>query len=55
VSLAPALLPVEPDTPEAARIRLARVNVEVQWAQGRRFELATLRVWQAAQTTGPTR
>ena len=55
VSLAPALLPVEPDTPEAARIRLARVKVEVQWAQGRRFELATLRVWQAAQTTGQTR
>jgi hypothetical protein len=26
-------------------IRLARVSVEVQWGQGRRFELATLRVW----------
>jgi general secretion pathway protein I len=53
VSLAPSLLPVEPDTPEAARIRLARVNVEVQWGQGRRFELATLRVWRIGQSGGP--
>lgn len=45
VTLDPALLPVEPDTPEAMLIRLARVSVEVQWGQGRRFELATLRVW----------
>jgi general secretion pathway protein I len=45
VTLDPALLPVEPDTPEAMLIRLARVTVEVQWGQGRRFELATLRVW----------
>ena len=45
VTLDPALLPVEPDTPEATLIRLARVSVEVQWGQGRRFELATLRVW----------
>jgi general secretion pathway protein I len=49
VSLDPSLLPVEPDTPETARIRMARVNVEVQWGQGRRFELATLRVWRTAQ------
>jgi general secretion pathway protein I len=45
VTLDPALLPVQPDTPEAMRVRLARVSVEVQWGQGRRFELATLRVW----------
>jgi general secretion pathway protein I len=45
VTLEPALLPVQPDTPEAMLIRLARVSVEVQWGQGRRFELATLRVW----------
>ena len=44
VTLDPALLPVQPDTPEAMLIRLARVSVEVQWGQGRRFELATLRV-----------
>ena len=30
-------------------MRLARVNVEVQWGQGRRFELVTLRVWQATR------
>jgi general secretion pathway protein I len=45
VTLDPALLPVQPDTPEAMLIRLARVSVEVQWGQGRRFELATLRAW----------
>ena len=45
VTLDPALLPVQPDTPETMLIRLARVSVEVQWGQGRRFELATLRVW----------
>jgi hypothetical protein len=49
VTLDPALLPIEADTLETARIRLARVNVEVRWGQNRRFELATLRVWQ----TGP--
>ena len=45
VTLAPSLLPVAPDSPEAVIIRLARVNVEVRWGQGRRFELATLRAW----------
>ena len=45
MTLDPALLPVQPDTPETMLIRLARVSVEVQWGQGRRFELATLRVW----------
>jgi general secretion pathway protein I len=45
VTLEPGLLPVEIDTPEAARIRLARVSVEVRWGQGRRFELVTLHVW----------
>jgi general secretion pathway protein I len=49
VTLDPTLLPIEADTLETARIRLARVNVEVRWGQNRRFELATLRVWQ----TGP--
>lgn len=45
VGLEPGLLPVEPDTPETSRLRLARVTVEVRWGQGRRFELVTLRVW----------
>jgi general secretion pathway protein I len=45
VTLDPALLPVQPDTPEVMLIRLARVSVEIQWGQGRRFELATLRAW----------
>lgn len=48
VTLDPALLPIEADTPEAIRIRLARVSVEVRWGQGRRFELVTLRVWWSA-------
>jgi general secretion pathway protein I len=48
ITLEPGLLPVERDTPGAARIRLARVSVEVRWGQGRQFELVTLRVWQAA-------
>jgi general secretion pathway protein I len=47
VTLDPSLLPAQQETLETARMRLARVNVEVQWGQGRRFELATLRVWQA--------
>jgi general secretion pathway protein I len=47
VTLDPSLLPAQLETPETVRMRLARVNVEVQWGQGRRFELATLRVWQA--------
>ena len=46
VTLESALLPVEPNTPDAIRIRLARVNVEVRWGQSRRFELVTLRTWQ---------
>jgi general secretion pathway protein I len=45
VTLESALLPVEPNTPEAIGIRLARVNVEVRWGQSRRFELVTLRAW----------
>ena len=45
VTLAPSLLPVAPDTPEAVTIRLARVNVEVRWGLGRRLELVTLRTW----------
>ena len=49
VTLDPALLPAQLETPETVRMRLARVNVEVQWGQGRRFELATLRVWQATR------
>jgi general secretion pathway protein I len=48
VTLDPALLPVEADSPETLRIRLARVSVEVRWGQGRRFELVTLRVWRIA-------
>jgi general secretion pathway protein I len=47
VTLDPSLLPAQLETPETVRLRLARVNVEVQWGQGRRFELVTLRVWQA--------
>lgn len=49
VTLDPSLLPAQLETPETVRMRLARVNVEVQWGQGRRFELATLRVWQATR------
>ena len=49
VTLDPSLLPAQLETPETVRLRLARVNVEVQWGQGRRFELVTLRVWQATQ------
>jgi prepilin-type N-terminal cleavage/methylation domain-containing protein len=45
VALDSSLLPIDPDTPEAVTIRLARVNVEVRWGQGRRFELTTLRTW----------
>jgi general secretion pathway protein I len=45
VTLDPALLPIEADSPETLRIRLARVSVEVRWGQGRRFELVTLRAW----------
>jgi general secretion pathway protein I len=45
VTLDPALLPVEADSPETMRIRLARVSVEVRWGQDRRFELVTLRAW----------
>jgi hypothetical protein len=49
VTLDPALLPAQLETPETVRLRLARVSVDVQWGQGRRFELVTLRVWQATQ------
>ena len=49
VTLDPSLLPAQLETPETVRLRLARVNVDVQWGQGRRFELVTLRVWQATQ------
>jgi general secretion pathway protein I len=48
VVLDPTLLPIEPDNPEAFGLRLARVSVEIQWGQGRRFELITLRVWRIA-------
>ena len=48
VTLAPALLPVEPESVEAGRLRVARVSVEVRWGQRRRFEIATLRVWRTA-------
>src|SRR5262245_4236463 len=47
VAFDPALLPVDPQSIEGSRIRLARVSVEVRWGQNRRFELATLRVWRA--------
>lgn len=45
VTLDPALLPFEPDTPGTLGVRLARVSVEVRWGQSRRVELATLHVW----------
>jgi general secretion pathway protein I len=48
VTLDAALLPIEADSPETLRIRLARVSVEVRWGQGRRFELVTLRAWRIA-------
>jgi general secretion pathway protein I len=49
VTLAPDLLPLEPGSADAVRLRLARVSVEVRWGESRRFELATLRVWQVGQ------
>jgi general secretion pathway protein I len=48
VTLAPTLLPFEPDNVEEGRVKLARVSVEIRWGQNRRFELATLRVWRTA-------
>jgi prepilin-type N-terminal cleavage/methylation domain-containing protein len=50
VALDPDLLPVEPAAPGAARLRLARVTVEVARETGgaRLVELVTLRTWQAA-------
>lgn len=48
VALDPVLLPVAPDQPDAARLRLARISVEVRWSQSRRMELVTLRAWRAA-------
>lgn len=48
VALDAPLLPVAPDQPDAASLRLARVSVEVRWSQSRRIELVTLRAWRAA-------
>ncbi len=45
VALAPSLSPLDPGSPEAAKIRLARVSVEVRWGRSRRVELVTLRAW----------
>jgi general secretion pathway protein I len=45
VTLDPTLLPVDADTAHTLQVRLARVNVEVRWGQGRRVELVTLRAW----------
>lgn len=47
VVLAPDLVPLDPGAPEAGRLRLARVSVEVRWGQERALELATLRAWRA--------
>jgi type II secretion system protein I len=46
VALEPALLPLDPKSPEAARVRLARVSVIVEWGRSRRVEMTTLRAWQ---------
>jgi general secretion pathway protein I len=48
VVLAPDLLPPVQGTPDAPRLRLARVSVEVRWGRERRLELTTLRAWLAA-------
>jgi len=47
VTLDPDLLPFGAASPEAARVRLARIAVEVTWGRGRRVELVTLRAWSA--------
>jgi type II secretion system protein I len=48
VQLDPTLLPLDPRSPEAARLRLARISVEVRWSRNRRLELETLRTWRAS-------
>ena len=45
VALEPALLPVDPKIPQAERLRLARVTVDVRWGRNRQVELVTLRAW----------
>ena len=45
VTLDPGLLPFDAASPEAARVRMARIAVEVTWGRGRRVELVTLRTW----------
>jgi hypothetical protein len=47
VTLEPNLLPFDAASPEAARVRLARIAVEVTWGRSRRVELVTLRTWSA--------
>ena len=47
VTLDPDLLPFAAASPEAARVRLFRIAVEVTWGRGRRVELVTLRAGSA--------
>ena len=48
VTLERALFPLEAASPEAAKVRLARVSVEVRWGASLRVELTTLRAWSPA-------
>lgn len=45
IALEPALLPLDPKTPQAERLRVARVTVDVRWGRNRQVELVTLRAW----------
>lgn len=47
VALDPDLLPFAAASPEATRVQLFRITVEVTWGRGRRVELVTLRAWSA--------
>lgn len=49
VTLAPELLPEEPDGSKSNVVRLARVSVEVRWGTNRHVELVTLRTWGVKQ------
>jgi general secretion pathway protein I len=49
VLLEPKLLPIDPASPEAARLRVAQVSVEVEWDRNRRVALTTLRAWRTSQ------
>ncbi|MGH7266728.1 MAG: type IV pilus modification PilV family protein [Candidatus Rokuibacteriota bacterium] len=45
VTIDPALLPFDANAPQAERVRIARVSVDVRWGRNRHVELITLRTW----------